>query len=158
MSRHVQVVTKGLFLDRVKRTKTCWLWQGQPSTTGPGYGSIRNNGVKTLAHRMSFLLFKGEITKGLCVLHKCDVPLCVRPSHLFLGTLGENNNDRHRKGRSAWGERNGNAKLTSRDVTRLKRKAKRGVSYVFLGKEFGLHPYTVSAIVRGNKWRNHDFE
>jgi hypothetical protein len=35
----------------------------------------------------------------MCVCHRCDNPPCVRPDHLFLGTVQENNEDRERKGR-----------------------------------------------------------
>lgn len=35
----------------------------------------------------------------MCVLHQCDVAICVRPDHLFLGTQPDNLNDARRKGR-----------------------------------------------------------
>ena len=75
----------------------CWLWIG--GILGSGYGSFSINDKTVLAHRVSFEIYKQEIPKGLCVLHKCDVPCCVNPNHLFVGTLKENSQDKVKKKR-----------------------------------------------------------
>lgn len=54
-----------------------------------------------MAHRVSFSVFKGEIPPGLCVLHRCDTPMCVNPDHLFLGTQSDNMLDMYAKNRGA---------------------------------------------------------
>lgn len=41
----------------------------------------------------------GPIPEGMQVLHRCDVPYCVNPEHLFLGTDKENHRDKTAKGR-----------------------------------------------------------
>lgn len=78
----------------------CWLWTG--CLTGNNkYGAI-GSGVGSRcfrAHRVSWEIHFGPIPNGLRVLHKCDVPACVNPSHLWLGTLSDNALDRERKGR-----------------------------------------------------------
>ncbi len=54
----------------------------------------------TRAHRLAWIYTHGPIADGLHVLHKCDVRLCVRPGHLFLGTEADNMADRDAKGRN----------------------------------------------------------
>jgi hypothetical protein len=75
-----------------------------------------------LAHRVAWINHYGDIPDGLCVCHKCDTPACVNPSHLFLGTQGENINDSASKGRLfvPRGETNGSAKLTEKDVLSIR--------------------------------------
>lgn len=92
------------FWAKVDKTEGCWLWiagsRGQ-------YGSIKISGQVVDAHRVSWQLAYGAIPDGLCVCHKCDVPLCVRPDHLFLGTKLDNNRDMYAKGRGQRGDRSG---------------------------------------------------
>jgi len=52
------------------------------------------------AHRVSWELHHGPILKNLCVLHTCDIPACVNPNHLFLGTKWDNIHDAMKKGRA----------------------------------------------------------
>jgi hypothetical protein len=76
----------------------CWLWTG--STIGHmGYGKTTLDGRSILAHRASYLVYIGEIPSDKIVMHTCDTPLCVRPDHLVLGTIADNQQDMARKGR-----------------------------------------------------------
>ena len=76
----------------------CWLWSGT-MTRASGYGELVYRGEKHRAHRLAYELHNGPIPAGLCVLHKCDVPHCVNPRHLFIGTNLDNVRDRDDKGR-----------------------------------------------------------
>jgi len=84
------------FMKKVsEQPNGCWLWTGANNYK---YGHFKLNN-EIYAHRASFILHKNEIPKGMLVLHKCDVPLCVNPEHLFLGTYSENMHDMVKKGR-----------------------------------------------------------
>lgn len=77
----------------------CWLWIGvDDGDTGYGRFGPRQH----QAHRVSWLLYRGPIPAGLFVLHRCDVPRCVNPTHLFLGTQTDNVRDCIAKGRFSW--------------------------------------------------------
>jgi hypothetical protein len=90
----------------------CWLWDG--ATNNDGYGTIRRNKTTRSAHRYAFEIANGNIQNGLCVCHKCDVPSCVNPDHLFSGTHTDNMRDRSLKGKHNW------MKLSIDDVKRIK--------------------------------------
>lgn len=81
----------------------CWLWSGATVPSGrrqqSRYPMFKFNKKNYRGNRMSWMLFRGNVSGGLHVLHKCDVPLCVNPDHLFLGTHDENMKDKLRKNR-----------------------------------------------------------
>lgn len=74
----------------------CWLWTG---CLARGRARVRVNGKTHNAARVAYELCFGPIPAGQQVLHRCDDPACVRPSHLFLGTQRDNMEDMIRKGR-----------------------------------------------------------
>jgi hypothetical protein len=84
----------------------CWVWQLAIRTDGYGKTgriTLGNDRRDFLAHRLSWILFRGDILNDLCVLHKCDNKPCVNPDHLFLGTRTDNAADRDAKGRTVNG-------------------------------------------------------
>ena len=92
-------------LDRlmsfVEKTEGCWVWRG--SVDHGGYGLIKvggRSGKRVLAHRLCFELHYGK--PQLNVLHKCDNRRCIRPDHLFEGTIADNVADMISKGRASW--------------------------------------------------------
>ena len=90
------------FWSMVEKGDSCWNWTGSLSKKGYGQISKTRNDGPELAHRLSYRLFVGPIPNGIMVLHKCDNPKCVNPSHLFLGTSGDNTQDMVQKERGWW--------------------------------------------------------
>jgi hypothetical protein len=107
-------------------------------------------GVIRRAHRIAWELVYGPIPSGLKCLHRCDNPSCVRPDHLFLGTVTDNAEDMIVKGRARYiphlGAENGNARLTQSiaDDIRQRFAAERQTA---LAKECGVNQTQISRIV-----------
>lgn len=90
------------FWSKVIKTEKCWNWNAGVDRSG--YGVIRYLGKNKKAHRISYLIEYGNFDESLRVLHKCDNPRCVRPSHLFLGSQSDNMTDMVNKGRHGAGK------------------------------------------------------
>jgi len=162
------------FEKYVVRTDGCWLWRGFRNRAGYGklWSGITVNGKqndKRYAHRVSYELHRGPIPPGMCVLHHCDTPSCVRPDHLFLGTHADNVHDKMRKGRGNTGDRNGSrthpeafprgsqvaqAKLTESDVTAILERHASGCSGAALAREYGVSASAIHHILHGVTWKH----
>lgn len=141
----------------------CWLWLGAERGSN-GYGSIVVQGKRVVAHRYAFERFIGPLAGAAIVCHKCDNPACVNPSHLFLGTLQSNSDDKVAKGRQARGallalaqqnckrrgEKNGNSKLTEVDVLSIFSSADPQRK---IAASFGITQAMVSSIKTRKAWR-----
>jgi hypothetical protein len=134
----------------------CWIWQGP--LFKDGYGGIGIRRTTKRAHRVSYTEFCGPIPAGLWVLHRCDVPACVNPDHLFLGTARDNTQDMLAKGRRGDlnGENHPRARHTERFVWAMRRLVNHGVPIVELASMYGLTYGAVHGLVRGRSWKNVD--
>jgi len=135
----------------------CWLWIGSINKTSGGYGVYSGHSM----HRFSYELHNGDIPKDLCVCHKCDVPSCVNPAHLFLGTHKENMKDMQNKGRKWRGivmrKIDGlpaSAKLTPTIVKEIKILLESTMPQDQIAKKYGVTQGTISFIKRGETWKN----
>ena len=107
----------GAFVAKIGDCSSCWLWIG--STSGrPGrrYGCFWN-GKAIKAHQFAYEIFKGQRDHGKIVCHTCDVPLCVNPDHLYLGTWRDNVRDAVKRGRHRNGKESINVCPQGHDYT-----------------------------------------
>lgn len=143
------MVTTKYIGERVKiDTNTgCWLWQLALKSDGYGIATLNQKYIR--AHRLSWQLFYGEIPKGKCILHRCDVRHCVNPDHLFIGTAQENSRDMIEKGRSARGESHSQAKLSTREVIDILESTD---SHRVLAKRYNVSYGNIGNIKSGRTW------
>jgi hypothetical protein len=152
MSQPILPITQERIEAKVLRIPEagCWVWMG--SSQVRGYGEIISNNRKHLAHRASYEAFVGPIPKGMYVCHACDNVACVNPNHLFLGTQKQNLQDMVNKGRSTWGEKNPQAKLTEQQVKEIKQGFAEGKTDMELAKQFNMSRQGINSIRKGKLW------
>lgn len=89
---------------RVVPAGECWIWVGPYHHTSPARGALGGAtlphgttyyaGTKQFAHRAAFAWSRNlpdvAVSDVGTICHICDIPGCVRPSHLREGTLSEN--------------------------------------------------------------------
>lgn len=158
----------------------CWTWLA--TTDKDGYGKFWFNGGIRFSHRLAWLIQFGEIPDRLCVCHSCDLRICQRGSHLFLGTLAENRADCCAKGRQAKGDthgfrlhpeahvsgdkhwsrmnperhqgaNNGNARLTEAQVLEIRRLADAGKTARELAPLYGVGKSAIIYIANRTTWK-----
>jgi hypothetical protein len=135
----------------------CWVWTCSKHTFGYGQFWMGPDAGLKGAHIASWILAHRALPKGAWVLHRCDNPSCVRPSHLFLGTQVDNMQDMHQKGRGhtgAPGSLNHHARLVEDQVVEIRERFAAGESLDALSEEFGVLPKMISRIVTGAAWKH----
>jgi hypothetical protein len=130
----------------------CILWvRAKVRGYGVCYGTkwARIHG-KSKAHQLAYINAVGPIPPGLCVCHSCDNPTCINPAHLFLGTVGDNNADRDRKGRHKASF--GAAVLTLEQVEEIRSRKGRGTLRT-VAADYGVSIATISRIWNNLTWQ-----
>ncbi len=99
--------------------------------------------------------FVGPRPAGMECLHYDGNPGNNHVNNLSWGTRSQNEMDKVRHGTSCRGSRNGSAKLTESQVSEIKRLHRTGkYTQKKLSAEFGINQGSVSAIIRGEKWKH----
>lgn len=102
---------EGLYEKLVARIRKdengCWLWTGPFWKNRPwpqnryGYVMVwdgeRYKSIGT--HRAMLIAIHGPLAPEQCACHRCDVPLCINPEHLFIGSMRDNIHDSRSKNR-----------------------------------------------------------
>lgn len=131
----------------------CWLWTGKTDDWGYGVFPLGSSHVK--AHRFAWIVFLGDLPASVMVLHSCDTPACVRPSHLHAGDHQRNMDEMYARGRGrkTRGERHPNAVLTEGDVRTI-RSLYPGETITALARRYGVARNTIRFAVDGKTWRH----
>lgn len=131
------------FWKSVEKTTTCWNWTGSRTTFG--YGCIQFDGRLIGAHRASWIIHKGLIPTDKQVLHSCDNPRCVNPSHLRLGNQKDNVRDIYRRNRKR-------GILSIEEVKKIREMRNSGLSQQRIGALFGRSQTTIGRIFQNVRW------
>lgn len=145
-----------------KSPEECWLWK-KGLDSRKRYGHLTYQTKFWEAHRLAWTLTFGDIPTDMHVLHRCDVPQCCNPAHLFLGTHADNMADMKAKGRqrpTTWdgprnfakGSAHHNAKLTEQQVLDMRRLFAEGTSMRALARQFQVDRSVVKVIVTRQGW------
>lgn len=135
----------------------CWEWASW--TNDRGYGRFYHQGRYFYAHRLSWYLEHGDDPLARFVCHKCDNPICVNPSHLFVGTQDDNMSDMARKGRASrvprvLGTKHPQAKLTPTIVREIDRLRAGGMLWRDIARRVGVSRVTAHRAGTRRTWRH----
>jgi hypothetical protein len=133
-----------------KRTD-CLLWPYAKSTAG--YAQIRMHGVTHYVYRIVCEAQHGKAPPKQEARHLCGAGNlgCVNPKHVVWGTRRQNQLDRVAHGTSNRGERQWQAKLTAKDITKI-RSSK--LLQREIAAQYGITQSQVSRIVNHQDWRH----
>jgi len=162
-------------VDKSGGNDACWLWTA--GKVNGGYGQFSLNGEVALSHRAAWIITNGQIPNDvsngrILVCHRCDVPTCCNPNHLFLGTYSDNARDRENKNRGNHakgdsngsrkyperlrrGESHGRAKLSATQVIEIRtRYAAGGIFHRELAAYFGVSTPLITDIIKRRRWKH----
>ncbi len=133
--------------NKIRRLSTgCWKW-------GDGEKLVRPVATFRKGHRCTASLFvwcvwKRRIHDKPMLCHTCDNVWCVRPKHLFPGTMADNMQDCAEKGRTRGGAKRRScdsplSKLTWKQLRQVRGAYCLGEPVKEIGKRFGITPVTV---------------
>lgn len=132
------------FWSKVKKTDGCWIWLGH--IMNKGYGELYINKIAYLAHRISYIINKGD-PGDFHVLHECDNRICIKPDHLFLGSNIDNVIDKCNKGRQSRGI-HGAGMFTEDEIRVIRRRLATGECQTRIAEDFNCSNVTISDIFR----------
>ncbi len=148
-----------LTLNECNSSNECWIWPKGKDRKGYGQFRYGKKGAYK-AHRVSYLIFNGEIPPAMFVCHTCDNPPCVNPEHLFTGTPRDNTRDMIKKGRdklSSLVHKNERlaAKLTIEEVLEIRRKhLNEKIPLSKLAKIYNVTHNNIWCIIKRMTWKD----
>lgn len=136
----------------------CLIWTGKINKHG--YGDVFFNRHRFLAHRLSLIAHTGNLTSKDVARHTCHNRACVAPDHLMPGTVLDNVRDRVSRGLEIknHGANNGGARLTSVQVTEIRRRRLAGARLSSLMEEFNISENSMLRLTKGESWAKQDMD
>lgn len=124
------------------------------SANDKGYPLVRRRMKPVKLMRFIYELHHGESPKGVVIRHSCDNPACINIAHLSIGSIADNNKDRHSRGRDfrPLGMINGNRVLNEDQVVEILKNPDKTVSY--FSKKFSVYISTISSIRKRKTWKH----
>lgn len=126
MSKHFNTAKEMLEIKSNKNLKSgCIEWLGYLNSQGyghiPDYYWARYYKI-TKAHQLSYIIYKGDYNRKLCICHRCNNSTCINPRHLYAGTHKDNMRDmvRAKRFNNHKGSKNSQAKLTEQEVYEIR--------------------------------------
>lgn len=117
----------------VNEATGCWEWSGTISVRG--YGVLKANGIRYIAHRLSFEQANHPLPSSWDVHHRCGNKRCICPEHL----------EALPHGRHTLTHNHGRSPVSPEDVATI-RSLRGVVSQSKLAKRFGITQSAVSKI------------
>lgn len=134
----------------------CWIWTLKPNGRGRPLFYCVDSHRQEGASIASYWLYKGEVPEGLGVLHTCDIPMCVNPEHLYLGTQADNIRDMDARGRrvSPAGQDSHLARFTNQQADEIRLKYSSGkYSHRILANEYLVSRATIKRVIDGSTYK-----
>lgn len=134
-------------VDIKDNNEECWNWK--EGTTIGGYGCFIYHGDNIRAHRMVYMLSKGDIPEGLLVLHLCNNPTCCNPNHLELGDDLKNSQYKYKCDRQ-------NMTLTKDQIKEIHKihKEHSELTQWQIAEMFRITQGMISMIINGKSWHD----
>lgn len=171
---------KQYLLRKIEIVDECWIFKGcKNAKEDKGYGIVSHKGKTKLAHRLSYEIYKGEIPKGMYVLHNCPIEdnrTCCNPDHLWLGTYKQNSIDAAKKGTlRGWqyrkktkeeieickknlkvilGEKHGMSKFKKEEIIEMRKLMDKEISYKEISDKFGINIRSIADIKFRRTWKH----
>lgn len=130
----------------------CWICTSH-APNSEGYPRININKKRIYISRYMYEKYKGEIPEHYDMCHKCDIPMCINPDHLFAGTRQDNVNDCINKNRNVKGEMVITSKLTEKQAYEIK-FGYDSLTFKEIASIYGVS-YTLISFIKNNKrWKH----
>jgi len=114
----------------------CWPWTG--AVTKDGLGKVYTWRGSELAHRIAWVLLRGDLPALITLRRRCTTDSCVNPSHHDWTRLVHRNR----------------AKLTADQVRAIRAAAARGESAKAIARRFSVSRDHIYAVVNRLQWRD----